>query len=139
MCIRGSEADAAPEAALDLLRAGEAVVLQGAAPARPRADVAGASLRFQAYSDTEVVLQAQSPAPAYLVLADAFYPGWRATVAGQPTPIYRANLLFRALPLPAGASEVRFYFEPTLWRAALYGGLILWLLALLLCWRWLRA
>ena len=67
-----------------------------------------------------------------MILRDAFYPGWTASVDGEPAPIHRANVIFRALQVPAGQSRVVFAFEPHLWRAALGAGLILWFAALLL-------
>ena len=84
------------------------------------------------YDDTRVVLQVESSAPAYLILRDAFYPGWTASVNGESTPILRANVMFRGLQAPAGGSRVVFAFEPHLWRVALAGGVLLWGAALLL-------
>ncbi len=125
-------ADAAgDQAALELLQAGEAVVIQGAAETRDL-ELAGGAVEITRYSATAVDLRVNAPAPAYLVLADAHYPGWKASVDGAPTPIYRANLLFRALPVPAGESSVRFRFEPALWRDALLAGGLCWLIALAL-------
>jgi len=46
------------------------------------------------------------------VLTDAYYPGWRALVDGLETPIYRADLLFRAVYLPAGQHRVEFIYDP---------------------------
>lgn len=114
--------------ALRLLRAGEPLALQGA-EARMLDDAGGGEVEIIAYEETLVTVRVNSPAPAYLVLKDAFYPGWEATVNGAPTPIHRANLLFRAVPVPAGESAVVFRFEPTLWRAALYIGITLWIIA----------
>ncbi len=57
------------------------------------------------------------PGPAgYLVLADVWYPGWRCTLDGRETPLYRANYLFRAAAVPAGDHEVIFSFEPASYR-----------------------
>lgn len=84
------------------------------------------------YDDTRVVLQVETSAPAYLILRDAFYPGWTAEVNGEPKPVLRANVIFRALQVPAGQSRVVFAFEPHLWRAALAGGALLWVAAIML-------
>ncbi|MCP4036695.1 MAG: YfhO family protein, partial [bacterium] len=58
-----------------------------------------------------VVVKARSDRAGYLVLSDAYYPGWRARVDGKPVSIHRANYLFRAVPIPAGESRVEFVFE----------------------------
>ena len=57
-------------------------------------------------------LEVSSPSPALLYVADAWYPLLRARVDGRPAPLYRANYAFRAVPLPAGASSVEFYYHP---------------------------
>jgi len=50
-------------------------------------------------------------APAYLVFAETWYPGWSATVNGAPAPLLRANLAFQAVGVPAGESEVVFCYR----------------------------
>jgi hypothetical protein len=70
--------------------------------------VAG-SLREDGNSRTIDVVMSQ---PGYLVLAYTYYPGWRATVDGQPTEILRANYAFMALPLGPGEHRVALRYQP---------------------------
>ncbi len=67
----------------------------------------------------EVVIDIDASEPGFLVLNDAYYPGWKADLAGASTPIYRANFIFRAVQVPAGRSQVRFAYEPEQFRAGL--------------------
>jgi hypothetical protein len=73
------------------------------------ADVPVAVVRDDA---AHLVLRVDSPRPGFLVLADQDYPGWRATVNGDPAPIVRANLVFRAVEVPAGSSIVDMRYLP---------------------------
>ena len=54
----------------------------------------------------------ESPEAGYLVLSDAFAPGWSARVDGAPAPILRANGLFRAVRLVPGSHEVIMRYRP---------------------------
>jgi uncharacterized membrane protein YfhO len=73
-------------------------------------------------------MQVELPAPGVLVLSDSWYPGWTVTVDGQAAALLRANLLFRAVVLPAGEHTVVFEYESaSLTRgvaAALTGGVV---------------
>ncbi len=64
------------------------------------------------YEPERVLISANLAEEGYLVLTDAHYPGWRALTDGLETPIYRANLLFRAVYLPAGQHRVEFIYDP---------------------------
>jgi uncharacterized membrane protein YfhO len=46
------------------------------------------------------------------VLSDRWYPGWKARVNGVEAPIFRANGVFRAVPVPTGVSEIELRFAP---------------------------
>jgi uncharacterized membrane protein YfhO len=65
-----------------------------------------------AYGNTDVAIEVEAPAAGWVVLADPWHPWWFAEVDGRPAPILRANVLFRAVAVPAGRSIVRFTFRP---------------------------
>jgi hypothetical protein len=83
----------------------------------PGADSAGArqsvdQAEVVVYEPERVALHTHSATAGYLILADSYYPCWEATVDGRTTPILRANLMFRAVELPAGEHQVEFIYRP---------------------------
>lgn len=64
------------------------------------------------YKNQEVTIRASLNGSGILVLADAFYPGWRAYVDGKERKILRANFFFRGLALEAGDHLVEFRYQP---------------------------
>ncbi len=63
---------------------------------------------------------------AALVLVDTFYPGWRATLDGEPVAIRRANGAFRAVDVPEGQHVVVFRYRPaSVWVGAVISGVAL--------------
>jgi len=86
-------------------------------PAMPPED---ANLYYLSYSPEAYRLVATTPAPAYLVLSEVWYPGWRAWVDGTEVDILRANFAFRAVPLAApGEHLVEMRFEPWTWTVGM--------------------
>jgi hypothetical protein len=47
-----------------------------------------------------------------LRVLESWAPGWRATVNGEPAPVYRADFLFLAVPVPAGSVSVELEYRP---------------------------
>jgi hypothetical protein len=82
--------------------------LPEAAPATRRPGKA----RIISYSNSEVVLETDSPDGGWVVLNDLWHPWWFAEVDGRPADVLRANVLFRAVAVPAGRHQVRFTFRP---------------------------
>ncbi len=76
----------------------------------------GQALAFTSITNGREELVARTESPAYLVLSDVYYPGWTATIDGQPTALYPANFAFRAVLVPPGEHRVTFTFEPVTWR-----------------------
>jgi hypothetical protein len=68
--------------------------------------------RIVRYRNTEVVVETDSPDGGWLVLNDIWHPWWFAEVDGRRVELLRANVLFRAAPVPPGRHTVRFAFRP---------------------------
>ena len=62
------------------------------------------------------IIDVTTTQPGYLVLTDTHYPGWRATVDGQPVEILEANHAFRAVQLDQGEHTIVFTYEPLSFR-----------------------
>ncbi len=114
--------DPAREVILAEMEGGELTSESGEARSEVEAAV------VQAYEPERVVVSATLAEPGYLVLSDTYYPGWKAWLDDEPVPILRANLIFRAVALPAGEHVVEFRFEPV----SLRRGVIISLTALII-------
>ncbi len=53
----------------------------------------------------------------FLVISETWYPGWTVKVNGQPTRLYRANLAFQAVAVPAGEADITLTYRITHWWA----------------------
>jgi hypothetical protein len=53
----------------------------------------------------------ESPGAALLVVAEAWYPGWRASIAGRKVACLPVNGWMRGVPVPAGHSVVRLTYH----------------------------
>ncbi len=87
----------------------------------------GGRISFVRYGLNEVELAVKTPVKGVLVLSDVYYPGWRATVDGEPTEVLRADYVFRAVALPPGEHIVRMRFAPWTWRVGLALSVSTWL------------
>jgi hypothetical protein len=63
------------------------------------------------FAPNALVVDAEASTNALLVVAEAWYPGWRAEIDGHPAACVPANAWMRAVPVPAGRHEVRLYFR----------------------------
>jgi hypothetical protein len=85
------------------------VLLENRSPAPERGP---GTARILSYRNTEVVIEAESPAGGHVVLGDVWFPWWTAEVDGRPAPLLRANVIFRAVEVPPGKHTVRMTFRP---------------------------
>ena len=63
-------------------------------------------------SANRISFEAKLNQDGYVFLNEIHYPGWTATVDGEPAEILRANGIFRALWVSAGAHRIEFRFWP---------------------------
>jgi hypothetical protein len=121
------------------LEASEAEAGEPRESGAPAAPLRGRAAQILRDEPSLVEIEAELAAPGMVVLADSFYPGWRASVDGRRVPIRAANYLFRAVAVPQGRHRVRFEYAPASLRigaAASAAGLAA---ACLLAWRAARA
>jgi len=60
----------------------------------------------------QLIVDVRSREPAVLVAVHTYFPGWHATIDGQPVALHPANLMFRAVYVPAGSHRVTFSYQP---------------------------
>ena len=73
-------------------------------------------MRILHYEDEKVEIGLENHAGGILVLSDTYYPGWKSYIDGIAVPILRANHVFRAVVVPAGAEQVVFSYQPDSFR-----------------------
>ncbi|MBI4300128.1 MAG: oligosaccharide flippase family protein, partial [Chloroflexi bacterium] len=111
------------------------VIIQGAAglPPLPGGMPAqAAQVEVESYKPNQVTVRASMPAEGYLLLADTYYPGWRAEVDGKAASVLRADYNFRAVRLAAGEHTVTLRFSPDSFKLGLYMSILSLVLVLLM-------
>jgi hypothetical protein len=88
-----------------------------------------ARLLSSRFSPSECVFDIMAKSRSLLVVAQASYHCWQASVDGASVPLWRANYAFQALEVPPGHHEVRIVYVDRAFQA---GGIIS-IIALLTC------
>ncbi|TFH37649.1 MAG: hypothetical protein E4G99_01990 [Anaerolineales bacterium] len=106
-----------PDQALDQVISGKVdletrVILEGEMPNSAWAGGGAKILAVNEPGPQELEISVDAPNGSWLVLADTWYPGWKASVDGMQTRIFRANYLFRAVAVPPGTHHVAFQYRP---------------------------
>ncbi|HTE04766.1 MAG TPA: YfhO family protein, partial [Planctomycetota bacterium] len=119
--VSGAVVQADDDLALEALRdpgfpRSRCVVLAQGSPAPAAADAIG-SARIVTSRPDRVRVEIAPSADGWLLLADTYFPGWVATVDGQPREIVRANVGLRAVAVHPGERVVEFRYEPASFRA----------------------
>ena len=90
------------------------VLLEALPPCELTAAQDAGAVTWVARRNNTLDLIVETSAPGMLVLSEVYYPGWRAAIDGESTPVLEANYALRALCLPEGRHHVRLFFRPPL-------------------------
>lgn len=91
---------------------GSGPVVNAADGGAPAAGAPAGHLEVLQDDPERVRIAVTAATPAALVVGDAWASGWRATVDGEPAGLDRANLIYRAVVVPAGRHEVSMEYRP---------------------------
>lgn len=70
------------------------------------------TIRLTSYEPNRLVYETSSPKDGVVVFSEIYYPGWQATIDGQPVDIARADYILRAMNVPAGKHTIEMWFDP---------------------------
>ena len=71
------------------------------------------------HRDNEVEITIRSQDGGFLILSDAYDPGWRVYVDGTRTALYQVNGAQRGVVIPAQTGQVTFRYEPASFKLGL--------------------
>ena len=69
-------------------------------------------VRLTSYEPNELQYDVQSGKGGVVVFSEIYYPGWTATIDGQPAELGRVNYVLRALRVEPGSHKVVLSFFP---------------------------
>ncbi|MBM4183849.1 MAG: YfhO family protein [Gemmatimonadetes bacterium] len=101
-----SDAEAVPYMLSDAFDPEREVVLAEPSPIALDGGPPSGTVSWTSRSPNELTLSVTTERAALLVVADNWFPAWRATVDGEEAPVLRAYHTLRAVPVPAGTHEV---------------------------------
>ncbi len=87
--------------ALRSITPGRGAVVEGKAPPRGAATAEIAAGHITTLEPNRLVAEIDAPGPGLIVIAEAYFPAWEATVNGEPVTIQPANVMFRGVPVDA--------------------------------------
>ncbi len=87
-------------------------VLEGAGDMASPPGRVGHRVEWVERRSDRIRLEVEAEEAGVLVLSETHHPGWRAEVDGREARVFRADLAFRAVAVPAGRHSVTFRFRP---------------------------
>ncbi len=136
--VANEQTAANDEAALSLMKSdqfdpSQAVVFIGSQESNlTNQSVALSASNIVTYDPEHIVVDVNAQQDGYLVITDAYYPGWVATVDDQPTEIDPADVLFRAIKVPAGQHRVELRYDPASFKIGSIISLVAWIVLIVI-------
>jgi hypothetical protein len=78
-------------------------------------------VRFLRDEPGRIEMEADLDRPGFVVISNAYYKGWTATVDGKPAPILRGNRAMQAIPVDGGKHRIELKYSC---RSTMIGGVI---------------
>ena len=91
-------------------------------------------VHIRRYSATHTTVEVKAGSAGLLVFSEMFYPGWDAYVDGRRVPVYRADGVLRAVPVPEGIHKVDMVYHPRSFYAGAFLSFLTLLVAAALVW-----
>jgi hypothetical protein len=74
--------------------------------------VSNSTAEILTYTPNRVVIKANLEYPGFLVLSDAYFPGWKGFIDGKETPLYLTNYFIRSVFVESGTHQIEFVYRP---------------------------
>jgi hypothetical protein len=94
---------------------GTAEPVLGLRPIQASGQSPAEAVRATRYTPNAVDITVKATSPGWVVLTDAWYPGWQATLDNKPVPIEPAYYAYRAVKVDTGDHMISLQFQPTTW------------------------
>ena len=70
------------------------------------------TIRLTSYEPNRLIYKTSSSKDGVVVFSEIYYPGWQATIDGQPADIARADYILRVMNVPGGEHTIEMWFDP---------------------------
>jgi hypothetical protein len=80
------------------------------------AEACSSDVTYEPKGDESISVRGTACEKGYLVVSDGWFPGWVATLDGQPAKILRADFLIEAIAVPKGPFAVQIDYRPWSFR-----------------------
>jgi len=92
----------------------------------PQRAVDGEATVLRPWTPESFTIAVNTPADGILSIANPDYPGWVATLDGQPTEILRAYGALQAIAVPEGNHTIQLAFDPLTYKVGAIVSLLTW-------------